>query len=372
VAKDANIIAIQVFSRLRDLTECSIKGDCTTAWDTDIVSGLERVLVLADSFKIAAVNLSLGDPGTKFNSPCDDISRAQAIKSVIGNLQSRGIATVIASGNEKKADGISFPACLSKAISVGSTGARGPGAVLDVVSEFSNSSPSLSLLAPGEWIFSSVPGGGFEFLPGTSMAAPHVAGAWAILKSKSPTASVDQVLSALTSTGVPITDGRNLVVKPRIQVDAALNALGSGGGGGVSQYRSGSTVTLTANPNSGFTFVKWQRDGVDFSTSATVNVLMGSDHTMMAVFQATAGAGPTIVSLSFDGKKNMRLEGSGFGLSPTVMINNVDRSKFIKSISNLSISLKAKRKKLGLRDGENTVQVIDANGGRSNIALLRL
>ena len=57
------------------------------------------------------------------------------------------------------------------------------------------------------------------------MAAPHVAGAWAILKSKVPNASVSQVLSALTTTGVPILDIRNGITKPRIQVDAALNAL---------------------------------------------------------------------------------------------------------------------------------------------------
>jgi subtilisin family serine protease len=293
------------------------------------------------------------------------------MKAVIVNLRSRGIATIIASGNEGNTDGLSFPACISSAISVGSTGSSGPGVVRDAVSDFSNSSPSLHLLAPGDLINSSIPGGGFMGKPGTSMAAPHVAGAWAILKSKSPTASVDQILSALTSTGIPITDNRNGIVKPRIQVDAAINALG-GGGGGVSQYRSGSTVTLTANPNPGFAFVKWQRDGVDFSTSATVNVSMGSDHTMLAVFQAVGGSGPTIVTLSFDGKKKMRIDGNGFGLSPRVLINNVDRSGFITSISNLSISIKGKRKKLGLRDGDNTVQIIDTSGARSNTALLRL
>lgn len=368
VAKDANIIAIQVFSRLRDLTECSRDDSCTTAFSDDIVAGLDRVQQLAGSFNIAAVNMSLGGD-TKVTSTCN--SAWPSMTSVIESLRLRGIATIIASGNEEFTDGMSFPACISFAVSVGSTGDGSGGVIRDVVSDFSNSSSLLHLLAPGQWIDSSVPGGSFESFRGTSMAAPHVAGAWAILKSKSSTASVDQILSALTSTGVPITDFRNGIVKPRIQVDAAVNALGSGGGG-VSQYRSGSTVTLTANPNPGFAFVKWQRDGVDFSTSATVNVLMGSDHTMMAVFQATGSPGPNIVSLSFDGKKKMKVGGSGFGLSPRVIINDVDRSSFITSISNLSISLKGKRKKLGLKDGDNTVQVIDANGGRSNTAVLSL
>ncbi|TMK25269.1 MAG: hypothetical protein E6G64_16290 [Actinobacteria bacterium] len=59
------------------------------------------------------------------------------------------------------------------------------------------------------------------------MAAPHVAGAWAILKQAAPTASVDEVLQALTSTGLPITDPRagTGTTLPRIQVDLALSAL---------------------------------------------------------------------------------------------------------------------------------------------------
>jgi hypothetical protein len=53
------------------------------------------------------------------------------------------------------------------------------------------------------------------------MATPHVAGAWAVLKGISPSADVPTVLSALQSTGKPITDARNGVVKPRIRVLAA-------------------------------------------------------------------------------------------------------------------------------------------------------
>lgn len=57
------------------------------------------------------------------------------------------------------------------------------------------------------------------------MAAPHVAGALAVLKSAAPAASVDQLMTALASTGVTVVDSRNGIAKPRIQVDAALTAL---------------------------------------------------------------------------------------------------------------------------------------------------
>jgi hypothetical protein len=56
------------------------------------------------------------------------------------------------------------------------------------------------------------------------MATPHVAGAWAILKQKRPTATVDEVLTTLKVTGVPITDPTNDVTTPRIQVNTALEA----------------------------------------------------------------------------------------------------------------------------------------------------
>jgi Ca2+-binding RTX toxin-like protein len=61
-------------------------------------------------------------------------------------------------------------------------------------------------------------------MSGTSMATPQVAGAWALLKQKTPSASVDSLLSSLQSTGTPVTDTRVIggVTKPRINIaDAA-------------------------------------------------------------------------------------------------------------------------------------------------------
>jgi hypothetical protein len=57
------------------------------------------------------------------------------------------------------------------------------------------------------------------------MATPHVMGGWAILKSRAPAATVDQILSALTGAGVPVTDPRNGITKSRIQINAALAVL---------------------------------------------------------------------------------------------------------------------------------------------------
>ncbi|MCB9136993.1 MAG: S8 family serine peptidase [Caldilineaceae bacterium] len=211
VAPGANVIAIQVFSKF------DVNGTLRAlSYVSDQMLGLERVYDLRNDFSIAAVNMSLG--GGSYASACDSDPR----KAAIDNLRSEGIATVIASGNDGYTSSITAPACISSAISVGATTSQSPA---DLVAGYSNSAPILDLWAPGSSINSSVPGGGYSSWNGTSMATPHVAGAWAVLKSQTPDASVADVFYALESTGVPITDTRNGLVKPRIDVYAALLAL---------------------------------------------------------------------------------------------------------------------------------------------------
>jgi subtilisin len=201
VAPSANLISINIFSNISGCSPCS--------FTSDQIAGLERVDQLSASMNIASVNMSLG--GGSSTTDCDTDAR----KPIIDTLRSKGIAVAIASGNNGFTNAVSFPACISSAITVGSTDKA------DVISPFSNSSPLVELLAPGSSINSSVPGNGFAVLSGTSMATPHVAGAWAVLKGINPSADVPTVLSALQSTGKPITDARNGVVKPRIRVLAA-------------------------------------------------------------------------------------------------------------------------------------------------------
>ncbi len=219
-AKGASIMAIQVFTRFDNSSVCGSNDPCILAFTSDILAALERVYERRAGHNFASANISLG--GSKSTTNCDTDAR----KPIIDLLRAANIATVVASGNEGFPDGINFPSCISTAVSVGSTGDGSGGATLDVVSSFSNSASFLSLLAPGASITSSLtPGTGFQTFQGTSLAAPHVSGAFALIKEAGPSLTVTQVLSALQSTGLAVLDARNGITKPRIRILDALFAL---------------------------------------------------------------------------------------------------------------------------------------------------
>jgi hypothetical protein len=83
-------------------------------------------------------------------------------------------------------------------------------------------------------------------------------------------------------------------------------------------------------------------------------------------------AKPSIGSLEFDGKKKLTVSGEGFGSTPRLLINNVDRTDYITSISDTTIRVKGKSKKLGLRPGDNTIQLIGTGGEASNVFILQI
>ena len=275
VAKSAGIIAVQVFSRFAAQADCGTSpAPCARTYSSDQILGLQRVYALRNTYSIAAVNMSLG--GGQYFSACDASETAR--KAAIDNLRAVGIATVIASGNAGYTSSMGAPACISSAVSVGST------TKLDAVSSFSNSASFLHLLAPGSAINSSIPGGSFEEFYGTSMAAPHVAGAWAVLKQKKPTMTVSEGLTALASTGTSVTDYRNGIVKPRIQLDAALATFGGGG-------------TLPSAPTIGTATAGNAQISVSFTPGALGTGSLINHTAECGAYSASGASSPIVVSV---------------------------------------------------------------------------
>jgi subtilisin family serine protease len=169
----------------------------------EIAAGIEAAV--RDGMNV--INLSLGEP--EIQPQRDVVVRA------IDNAAAAGIVPVIAAGNEFDETGrgsVGSPGSAPAAITVAasSEGDTGPA---DEIASFSSAGPTPVSLqmkpdvtAPGVDVISSIPKATWASFSGTSMATPHVAAAAAILMQRHPTWTVEEIKSALESTGDPVQD----------------------------------------------------------------------------------------------------------------------------------------------------------------------
>jgi subtilisin family serine protease len=212
VAPGANIVAVQVFSRVDDEDVCG-EPSCLLAFESSLRQAMDWVAGLTEP--VAAVNLSLG--GSLSETDCDTSEEGAVFKPKIDALLAKGIATVVAAGNEFF-EGASYPACISTAVAVGANDGS------DAIADFSNRGAIVDLFAPGVDIESSVPDNATTVYSGTSMATPHVAGALALMKQASPQTPMADLINTLKTTGRPYVYEANgaQVTTPRLDLAAAL------------------------------------------------------------------------------------------------------------------------------------------------------
>ena len=216
VAPGADIVAIQVFTKVEgDVCFALGQGEspCTLSFPSDQISALELVAYLSLSHDIASANMSIG--GGLSETACD----AWPLKPIIDALRTLDVATVIAAGNDGSSTSVSSPGCISTAVTVGAT------TKTDAFAGFTNSNPIVDLVAPGVSINSSIPGGATAFFNGTSMAAPHVAGAFALGRQQHPGETIDELQARLVSHGPLLTDARNGLSFHRLDVLSAFRPI---------------------------------------------------------------------------------------------------------------------------------------------------
>ncbi len=219
IAPDAKIIATQVFRRVNSTITCDGALSCLVSSSADQLAALDWLIAVGPTYKLVAINLSLGT-SVGYASYCDTGEvRVRAIKT----LRAMGVLTVIAAGNEGYTGRVSSPGCIKKAVTVSST------VIANNAPNTSHNHASIvDLLAPGTSIESATATSttSYGFKSGTSMATPHVTGAFAVLKSKLATATADQLEYALKASGTAITSSSWTWSTPRIEIDKALDVVG--------------------------------------------------------------------------------------------------------------------------------------------------
>ncbi|HEX6844837.1 MAG TPA: S8 family serine peptidase, partial [Actinomycetota bacterium] len=177
-----------------------------------IVAAIEAAV--ADGMDV--VNFSGGEPEIE---PTRDV-----VALALDAAAAAGVVPVVAAGNDYNdfgAGSVSSPANSERAISVAAAQIDGASRRHAEFSSVGPTTVSLRLkpdvAAPGVDILSSVSGGGYASFSGTSMAAPHVAGAAALLRQRHPAWSVDELKSALVQSGSDLADERSGVLGPEFQ-----------------------------------------------------------------------------------------------------------------------------------------------------------
>ena len=164
------------------LMAVKVMNDSGEGTDATVASGLRW----ATDNGADIVTMSLGVDGMSLT-----------LQNAVEYASDRGVVLVAAAGNSGTSE-VTYPAAYPTVIAVGATDSS------DRRATFSNFGVGLDVMAPGVNIYSTQGGGSYQYLSGTSAAAPHVAGVAAIMLSINPALSPAEVGSYINSTATDL------------------------------------------------------------------------------------------------------------------------------------------------------------------------
>jgi subtilisin family serine protease len=135
---------------------------------------------------------------------------SDAVDNAVRGAINAGVVMVVAAGNEHADACKGSPSGVREAITVGASDVR------DQIAGFSNFGDCVDIFAPGVDITSAFAASDTQenTISGTSMATPHVVGVAALFLSANPTATPDQVATALVNGATPNKIKGNLLGSP--------------------------------------------------------------------------------------------------------------------------------------------------------------
>lgn len=228
-----------------------------------------------------------------------------AVQAVVNAALNAGIMVVAAAGNDGNTS-LMYPASYSGVVSVGATTHN------DIIANFSQRNEEVSVMAPGDEIWSTVRADdGYEYLEGTSMAAPMVAGLLGLMKSFDTTFTSTMLIDCLLA-GCDDLDSINIA------------AAGLMGAGRINAYKSllcmqsiqnidkytDVNFAFFPNPASSQLFVQFESK-LDLPAEVNITDMTGrtviqrhidGNHSILEMDVSKLSAGMYIIKLAHDGK----------------------------------------------------------------------
>ncbi|MBN2557514.1 MAG: S8 family peptidase [Clostridia bacterium] len=165
VGPTLNLYAVKVLDR---------RGSGTIS---TVIAGIEWAI--ANGMDV--INMSLGGAGSS------------SLEEAVVKAYNAGIVLVASAGNSYGGS-VGYPAAYPQVIAVSSIDSN------DTISSFSSIGPEVDVAAPGGYIYSTYKGGVYAYMSGTSMAAPHVTGAVAVLLTTNGALIPEDVYGIITET----------------------------------------------------------------------------------------------------------------------------------------------------------------------------